>query len=335
MNVGPPAPSDWRCDFIVNRPGRLYIGLYDGDGPNSDNTAGQQIDIAPGTAKAATVNLETLLSSPNTPFTFTSTGDDGTINFTVRAILNPGFLNSFTTTRNSFTPAAGEQIVLTAGATGAPYTFLRVNGFRMVPTLDGKKVGELKEFPIPRGLVRDGSITLTFDPTFEPNLNWRVHRVWSLDWVRNRQSEVERLRAALTAPVPLQLALNEAPGLARERAERQVTELLEALDAGRVSWVKTYECAELDREPSIYEFHESINRDRQRDLVVDVLAVPAPDDGPGWPDRSGRLHHALQLSVLNSSHASLDVPICRSQLQPPVVTSVPHGALVISAVLRV
>ena len=29
------------------------------------------------------------------------------------------------------------------------------------------------------------------------NLGWKVHRIWSLDWVRNRQGELERLETAL------------------------------------------------------------------------------------------------------------------------------------------
>ena len=95
MFVGPPAPADWRCDFNPQRPGRMYIALYDGDGPNSNNTAGQQIDIAPGPAMAATVDLETLIFSPNSSFTFTSVGDQGTINYTVTAKVNPGELILF------------------------------------------------------------------------------------------------------------------------------------------------------------------------------------------------------------------------------------------------
>lgn len=129
MFIGPPAPADWRCAFSVNRPGKLYIALYDGDGPNSDNTQGQQIDISPGAEKAVMVNLENLLSSPGSSFTFSSSGDDGTINYTVSALLNAGTLTSFTSTASSFRPSAGEQIVLTGGATGAPYGFLRVNAF--------------------------------------------------------------------------------------------------------------------------------------------------------------------------------------------------------------
>jgi hypothetical protein len=52
-----------------------------------------------------------------------------------------------------------------------------------VPTLDGRQIGEVKEFPVPRGLYRDGSITLTFDPTFEPSLNWRVQSRLTEVWL--------------------------------------------------------------------------------------------------------------------------------------------------------
>ncbi len=67
--------------------------------------------------------------------------------------------------------------------TGCGDCFLRVNGVRLAPTLDGRKVGEIKEFPVPRGLYRDGTITLTFDPTFEPNLNWRVQSRLTEVWL--------------------------------------------------------------------------------------------------------------------------------------------------------
>src|SRR5262249_38869549 len=67
--------------------------------------------------------------------------------------------------------------------TGCGDCFLRVNGVRLAPTLDGRKIGEIKEFPVPRGLYRDGNITLTFDPTFEPNLNWRVQSRLTEVWL--------------------------------------------------------------------------------------------------------------------------------------------------------
>ncbi len=70
--------------------------------------------------------------------------------------------------------------------TGCGDCFLRVNGVRIAPTIDGRKIGEIKEFPIPRGLYRDGTITLTFDPTFEPNLNWRVQSRLTEIWLIHR-----------------------------------------------------------------------------------------------------------------------------------------------------
>lgn len=70
--------------------------------------------------------------------------------------------------------------------TGCGDCLLRVNGIRIAPTLDGKKVGELKEFPLPRGLYRDGNLTLTFDPTFEPHLNWRLQSRLTEIWLIKR-----------------------------------------------------------------------------------------------------------------------------------------------------
>jgi hypothetical protein len=56
---------------------------------------------------------------------------------------------------------------------GLSQCLLRVNGERVEPTLDGKKVGEIKEFPVPRKLYKDGTIILTFDVPEEPGINWR------------------------------------------------------------------------------------------------------------------------------------------------------------------
>jgi hypothetical protein len=67
--------------------------------------------------------------------------------------------------------------------TGCGECLLRVNGVRLAPTLNGKKVGEIKEFPVPHGLYRDGTITITFDPTFEPELNWRVQSRLTEIWL--------------------------------------------------------------------------------------------------------------------------------------------------------
>ena len=58
VSVGSPSPNDWFCGFVVQRPGKIFIGLYDGDGPNSNNTAAEQVDVAPGAELAAGVDVE-------------------------------------------------------------------------------------------------------------------------------------------------------------------------------------------------------------------------------------------------------------------------------------
>ncbi len=69
--------------------------------------------------------------------------------------------------------------------TGCGQALTRVNGERIQPTLDGKEVGQFKEFPIPGKFIETGAIEITWDvPTDEAHLNWRqqsrVAEVWLL-----------------------------------------------------------------------------------------------------------------------------------------------------------
>lgn len=61
----------------------------------------------------------------------------------------------------------------TVRTTGFSQCLLRINGERIMPTLNGKDVGEFKEFPVPQRLLRDGTLLLTFDLPDESKLNWR------------------------------------------------------------------------------------------------------------------------------------------------------------------
>jgi hypothetical protein len=64
---------------------------------------------------------------------------------------------------------------------------LKVNGVRIAPALDGRRrIGEITEFSVPRGLYRDGNVTLTFDPVFEPHLNWREQSRLTEVWLIKR-----------------------------------------------------------------------------------------------------------------------------------------------------
>jgi hypothetical protein len=112
------------------------------------------------------------------------------------------------------------------------------------------------------------------------DLKWRIHRVWSLDWVRNRQNEVARLREALEegdaegTNRQEEVADEELPP--RERTERMVEDLHDALQSGALEWLAAYERVELPLQRGHYDFHESINREKQRDLLIELLAVEAP-----------------------------------------------------------
>lgn len=76
----------------------------------------------------------------------------------------------------------GKYIIRT---TGAGQANLRINGERVMPVIDGKKMGEFKEFPVDPKFLKDRKLVLTFDrPAGEENLNWRnksrLAEVWLL-----------------------------------------------------------------------------------------------------------------------------------------------------------
>jgi hypothetical protein len=59
--------------------------------------------------------------------------------------------------------------------TGYGDAYLRMNGVRVTPTLYGKEIGEIKEFPVPEDMVKDGKLIVTWDRPDERHLNWRQH----------------------------------------------------------------------------------------------------------------------------------------------------------------
>lgn len=70
-------------------------------------------------------------------------------------------------------------------STGYGKALLNINGIRVQPTLDGKEIGEFKEFPVPRETLKDRKLVLTWDmPTDEAQLGWRqrsrIAEVWLL-----------------------------------------------------------------------------------------------------------------------------------------------------------
>jgi hypothetical protein len=70
-------------------------------------------------------------------------------------------------------------------STGYGQALLRINGERVEPTLNGKEIGEFKEFPVDPKYLQTGKLILTWDiPTDESHLNWRkksrLAEVWLL-----------------------------------------------------------------------------------------------------------------------------------------------------------
>jgi hypothetical protein len=79
-------------------------------------------------------------------------------------------------------------------SSGYGQALLRINGERVQPTLDGKQMGELKEFPVPQADVRTHRLRLTWDPPVgEENLNWRNHSRLSEVWLIRQPGPPEHL----------------------------------------------------------------------------------------------------------------------------------------------
>ncbi len=51
------------------------------------------------------------------------------------------------------------------------------------------------------------------------NLGWRIHRIWSRDWIDNPKGEIEKIKKALTTPVKKKQPLKIEPEIEEERDE--------------------------------------------------------------------------------------------------------------------
>jgi len=72
----------------------------------------------------------------------------------------------------------------TVRLTGYNESLLRMDGVRVKPTLDGKEMGQFKEFPVPPEYIQDRKLVLTWDQPDEGQLNWRhksrLAEIWLL-----------------------------------------------------------------------------------------------------------------------------------------------------------
>jgi hypothetical protein len=63
---------------------------------------------------------------------------------------------------------------------------VRVDGRRLEPIRYNKEIGQFKEFIVPRPLVGDGQLLVTFDQPEESQINWRKHSRISDVWLLKR-----------------------------------------------------------------------------------------------------------------------------------------------------
>lgn len=84
----------------------------------------------------------------------------------------------------------GDYIVRT---TGYGQELLRMNGTPVRPSVDGKEMGEFKEFPVLPECLRDGRLVLTWvRPGNEQGLNWRNRSRLSEVWLIKQKSSSSR-----------------------------------------------------------------------------------------------------------------------------------------------
>ncbi len=72
----------------------------------------------------------------------------------------------------------------TVRLTGYGQSLLKMDNERVNPTVNGKEMGEFKEFPVPPRFIKDRKLIITWDnPTDEGHLNWRQQSRLSEIWL--------------------------------------------------------------------------------------------------------------------------------------------------------
>ena len=115
------------------------------------------------------------------------------------------------------------------------------------------------------------------------DLGWRITRIWSRDWVRDRPAELTRLRANIetairegqparrrrTTPV-------SEPAPERQRDTIEVHDITSVEAAESLPWVTAYQRCELPALPSTIEFHDPALRPRLVGRLQALIDVESP-----------------------------------------------------------
>ena len=72
-------------------------------------------------------------------------------------------------------------------SSGYGQALLRLNGERVEPIVDGREMGEFKEFAVPPRYIKDRKLVLTWDRPNESDLNWRKRSRLSEVWLLKKE----------------------------------------------------------------------------------------------------------------------------------------------------
>ena len=113
------------------------------------------------------------------------------------------------------------------------------------------------------------------------DLGWRLHRIWSLDWLRDRAGQIERLRQALNSScandataVDESTDTDEGDDVAPHRVDRVVVDLRDPATIFELPWVAPYVRQEVPYQHA--DFYEPSSRYRQTELAHQILQTEAP-----------------------------------------------------------
>jgi very-short-patch-repair endonuclease len=118
-------------------------------------------------------------------------------------------------------------------------------------------------------------------------LGWRIHRIWSWDWVRERPTEVKRLKIAIEHAIAARedphpsarqgtATREEDVGVTRREVEVAVHEIRGPEEALGLPWVEPYEVADLSGFGTHLAFHEPDNRSTLHKALRALVRVEAP-----------------------------------------------------------
>ena len=127
------------------------------------------------------------------------------------------------------------------------------------------------------------------------NYNWKVHHIWSTDWLYRRRSEIQRLEEAIanarmvpTATVPSKDRFqDDEPATSDDDADTEVTADFDdvghadvtefALSGEDRPWIKDYVVASIQARGFVgAQFHDEGSSRRLQEQALEVIAIEAP-----------------------------------------------------------